>query len=260
MNQTTLTPDAKAWLVEALARYEAPWIPVRHHWRCSPAIQDARNVGEGGTVHWGRGEADRKRKASQRVRGGLIDQGLLTHTNRMFAAKLTPLGRRVARSWTWAFQPPEMTTAFERIRQRAAADDCLTGGYVPEPFIVGAPWGGDVGPFQELENLLLPAIADGFIEAGSTMQGQTSYRLKNVESIKAVVAFCVGDATAYDVDLGRVYVAKLTETRQQILNDNRCYTDIGPIPLPLGVSPKSDRDYGDLRGIEPLFPAAMAKV
>ena len=256
-NSTEISPEAGVALVKAEARLAAAHYPVRN-WSYAQAIFDARLHPDDSAGSWGKGAGDRERKQLQRACSELVKAGLIVRTRRTFGRKLTPAGCRWVRARTWPFSAELLSAALERIRERAAAGDCHADGFVPEPFVCGHAWGGDMGPFFDLEYLLLPTLIDGFVRSLSTMRGHVSYALSGAGPIGAIVVQSVGDEFDVDLELGRMYADELHERRTQILHDRRTFTELGEIPLPVGVSVQSDRSYTDLTGISPLFPAASS--
>jgi hypothetical protein len=256
-NLTEISPEAGVYLVQAEARLSAPHLPIRK-WQSAPAIYDARTHADDSAGSWGKGSGDRERKQLQRACSELVKAGLIVRTRRTFGRKLTPAGKRWARARAWPFTAELLTTALARIDERVAAGDCRSNALVPETFVCGHAWGGDARPFLDLERLLLPAMVDGFVRSGFTMEKHVFYGICSNERIDSIVEQCVGDEPALDDELSRIFVAELSERHSQILHDTRHYNEIGEIPLPVSMPVESGRGYNDLRGITPLFPAATS--
>jgi hypothetical protein len=238
---TTLSPESKHALVRHLAWFESPCRPLRHDYTKGGAAHAARsraNYGDGGDA--------RRRKVNQRLRAELVAAGLLDRNGLTFAGKMT------ARCWTWPYTKTELLEALNRVDFHTTAGDCRAGGCVPETLIAGSRSGESSEPFAALQALLIPAVADGAIEAHSDVFGHAFYKLV-VDWPNGQGRLAVANEPDIDAELADAFLAEYRAVWRGILKDKKKYQEIGAIPIPVSGELVSRRDPDDVTGIQPLF-------
>ena len=242
-----LSKLAKLELVRLLARHLAPWQPVRHHWDAAGAIWQARQAG--GWFSPQRLDGT-ERKRRERAIDSLIEKGLLVSSS-----AFTPEGKRLALSWTWAYDTALLRKAIRRIGDAVKRGDCRGGELVPETLIVGYRWGDSTRPFAALQSMLQSLFADRIIESESTMLGHVFYRLLVPldEALKAA-SDIITPGVDIDGDLCDAYCEVYVAARRELLADDTMHQDIGMIGIPVSDELDSGRDDCDLQRIKCLFP------
>ena len=111
-----LSKKASEQLIKHLARCEASWLPIRHDWKASGQIYEARSSARVGVVHYGEAqESAAQRQLRAMATDQLVVLGLLKREARLYYSAVTPEGARIARAMAWAFQIDELNEAIERI-------------------------------------------------------------------------------------------------------------------------------------------------
>jgi hypothetical protein len=246
---------AKSLAVRTLAAYEAPWLPIRNQFAKAGAICARRRGDVLLSVGGGR---EQQRALQVRQRDALAAAGLLV------GRSLTPLGRRLVRSWTWPYQKSELRTALNRIVRAVARGDVLDdptdAPAVPQELITGTAydtpnWKRDVGM---LTMLFLPLLADGVLISCSSPVGDVAYGFSDGRggNIRRIVDEAIGDEE-FNEELADAYSREFRRCRGEILADAGYYAELGELPYG-GNGLKSGRDSIAPKGIRRLFPAEAA--
>jgi hypothetical protein len=225
---TQALPEAgQAVLVRLLACCEAPWLPIGTRWRQAPAIH-ARRRGEVAITPGG-GRAP-ERESFSRWRAELAAAGLMS------GQKLTPAGKRLARSLTWPFSPNELKLAIKRLLAAIERQD-----FHPNPLDEGTtlvPCSHITGVYYSeqsewLAKCFLPWLVDGALISATDAIGAVFYAPANpqVDLLALTDTVIDGQNIDFDSDLREVYYRELRRARDQMLTDSTYYPELGELPL-----------------------------
>lgn len=244
-------------LVQLEAQIVARHLPVREHSGQAPAIHHWRQDTHNGIMARGAG-GPAERKQSQRARAELDQAGLIKPGMKVGAVCVTAMGHRLARALAWPHDRDRTVAALRRLKVAMQAKDHIADRFVPEPFVLGVPWGHPSGvPFYHLALNFAPFIADGYIEDRSSVPGQVFYRFKRIPtSVEKLAEKVCGWQCEFNESLADLFWGALDAERDRIISDTQHYADIGPLPVHLSET-ESGRDFDDLRGLESLYPFLM---
>lgn len=254
MRRKQLPELARVQLVRHLAAAESLWRPLRHDWASAGLFwtrQQQKRIPQLG------GGLGAERERVSYWQGELINCGLMTKNG------LTAKGKRLARSWTWTFDPPQLKSAARRLLAAIKRGDVLDDqpdepcGMVPDSLICGTYWSQQQGALQRL---FTPWLTDGVLVSRTDVVAYVYYGLPDPSVNLIRLAGKVIDPTVeIDSALVEVYEDEFKRMRALVLADKPT-CEIGPAPLGLDVL-KSGRDSTDPRGlgIKPLFENVSAE-
>jgi hypothetical protein len=222
-----LPETARALMVRTLAATEAPWVPICTSWDTADAVHARRRGEVASRVVGGRGN---HRESSSYWRSELTQRGL------MQGSELTAAGKRLARSWTWEFNPPELKKAARRLLACVKRGECVdedsepSAGtdrikLVPEEFICGEQ-------VALLVKCFLPWLTDRVLESRSTPIGWRFYAFcDGARDLVRTADEVVDLAIDFDTDLCEVYARQFSVTIREMRSDTNRYSELGELPI-----------------------------
>jgi hypothetical protein len=245
--------EAQRLMVKSLAAQESLHRPLRAAQDQGPAIYAARHAR---TLRIGGGRAN-AREAASHWRSKLIDEGLMEKSGH-----LTADGKRIARSWAWAFRRSELRLAIRRLLAAIDSNDTLDDGHegsqwVPEMLITGRYWDRQN---ELLQKCFRPWICDGLLNCGSDGPGSAYYApgaaidpqtlLKRTNSI-------IHPSIGLQSVLIDIYADETCRVWDAAISDRTAYSEIGPAPLAY-AGLRSGREYLLEKNIKPIFKLEAA--